>query len=263
MVLFGPGCGDENGDENDRPNPAALITLASDLSVATSLALQAETLGEIGLPPAAPRFAPADTLLPGEITCPLVGTTSDSLARFLTLDFADGCVSDLDGLTASGAVVFTVTDNALGNGTRLSAEFQGYARQGRRTEGGLEAEERGQFLDISMSLLVLTGGSMGGILSGDLVAKRLSDPTGPAYCRDWMIDEGSGSMTISGFNYTFDVLDTLVVPTCCGFPVEGALAVTGAGLIPAFFDFGDGTCDSLATLTISGDRQTIALGYAL
>jgi hypothetical protein len=265
-VLPGAGCGDDEGNGGNRPNPLAVIATASDVSTLTVLGLQAGTLGPLAFSSApSPPFAvsaPADTLFPPPLLCPTVSTTVDSAADFLYFDFGEGCVSTLDGRFTAGFLTFTVTDNSLGNGLRFTADLDGFSRDGRCALGGiLDVEERGSLLDLDASIVVFTQGSLGGALSGSFTAEPEDGPGTPYYCRTWTIEAGSGTMTIGGVDFAFGVQDTLTVSTCCAYPTRGVLSVVGDGFTPAFFDFGNGTCDSLAVLTIGGEKQTIALGY--
>ncbi len=86
----------------------------------------------------------------------------------------------------------------------------------------------------------------------------------PAYCASWIIPSGSGSVEgVVGSQeiaFGFSVTDTIFVSTCCAYPTAGELRITASGLIPATVDFGNGTCDNVATLTIAGRSQEITLG---
>jgi hypothetical protein len=266
--LLPGGCGDdEEGGSGNRPNPLAVIAAASDVSVLSVLGLQAGTLGPLAFPPGsapAPGFAPADSFFPPPLLCPLVTVTRDSLGDSMAFDFGDGCVSTMDGRFTEGRVTFDVTANSLGNGLRFTAaDLGGFSRDGRTVLGGdLFVEERGQLLDIDASLVSFAQGSLDAILSATFTAGPDGDgPGSPYYCRTWTIGAGSGTITVGGLDYGIAVLDTLVVSTCCAYPVRGTVSVTGDGRTPAFLDFGNGTCDSLAVLTIGGQTQAVVLGY--
>jgi hypothetical protein len=71
------------------------------------------------------------------------------------------------------------------------------------------------------------------------------------------VEGGVGSQEIA---FGFSVTDTMFVSTCCAYPTAGILRITAGGMIPATVDFGDGTCDNVATLTIAGHSQQITLG---
>jgi hypothetical protein len=272
-VLFaaaGPwtGCGDDDeGGGGGGPNPLAVIATASDVSVLSVLALQAGSLGPLAFPDFGPgprfAFAPADTFFPPPLLCPMVSATGDSLGDSMTFDFGNGCVSTMDGQLTAGLVAFEAGTNTLGNGLRFSsADLGGFSRNGRTVlSGELAVEERGMLLDVDIPFTAFSQGSVDGSLSGSFTAGPSGDPADPYYCRTWKIGEGSGTATFGGLDYAFSVLDTLVVSTCCGFPLQGSLTVVREGRTPAFFDFGNGTCDSLAVLTIGGEKQTIVLGY--
>jgi hypothetical protein len=62
--------------------------------------------------------------------------------------------------------------------------------------------------------------------------------------------------------YNFDVLESLFLSTCYAYPMQGQMTITSSDLLPALLDFGEGTCDNLATLTVGGETDTISLGYS-
>lgn len=262
--LVTPGCGDDETSGNNRPNPVAVIAAATDMAVLSGVSLQAALLGTLAFPPVTPLSpAPADTLFPPPLICPTVQTWSDSTgADTLSLDYGAGCPSVLDGQTVSGTVLLDVGSNTLGNGYRFLTNFQDYSRNERMITGGtMSAEERGFFVDVTAVDLILTGVAVGGTLDASFTAEGPMGSGDPFYCRDWTIASGSGTMTIGNTDYAVEVLEPLVIDTCCPYPREGLLSITVSGLTPAFFDYGTGVCDSLATLTIGGDTQTIVMGY--
>jgi hypothetical protein len=261
------GCGDDDeGGSGNGPNPLAVIATASDVSILSVLGLQAGTLGPLVFPalPVAPGFAaaPVDSFFPPPLVCPTVSTTGEALGDSLIFDFGEGCASTLDGQLTSGVLTFVVGANTLGNGLKFTAgDLAGFSRNDRTVVAGeLTVEERGQLLDLDIPFAAVSQGSLDGTLSASLTAAPRDDPP-PYYCRTWAVGSGSGTATLGGLDYAFSVLDTLVVSTCCAFPVKGILSVIREGRTPAFLDFGNGTCDSLAVLNIGGEKQTIVLGY--
>ena len=100
--------------------------------------------------------------------------------------------------------------------------------------------------------------SLGGLLTAALTAN--SQGSSSPGCDDWLVS-GFGVETISGFDYSFDIIEALTINTCCAYPTSGEITISGSGLVPAFLDFGSGTCDNIATLTVAGETQTVTLGY--
>ena len=257
LLALNSGCGEDEETGGDVPDPRALIAVASDVSLITVLALQAQTLAEIGLPPiTAP--APADTVLPGQITCPLV----EANPGLLGMDFGAGCTSDLDGTLGIGAVSFMATADSTLKTYRLLAEIQNFSRDGRNVDGDLDIEDTGFTVNVNATLLTMSGAGPEGILSGFLSANRSPAAGIPAYCTAWSIDQGLGAMDIGNIPYNFDVTESLFFSTCCAYPTRGQMRVTSPGLPPALLDFGEGTCDNLAILTVGGETDTSSLGYS-
>ena len=239
------GCGDEDIDEDGLPNPIAVITLASDVSIASIVGLQ-----EYGLV--------RDT--PGSLLCPLVQVFSDTTGpRGVDMEYGTGCTSDLDGTESAGLITATFVNQPLP--IDFFTDFQDYTRDGRAISGGLDVDANGPVGTILLDpiLLGFSLESLDGVMTAALTAS--SQGSSSPNCDNWQLT-GFGAETIAGFDYDFDILEALTISTCCAYPVSGEIAVTGPGIVPAFIDFGDGTCDDKATLTIAGETQTITLGYA-
>lgn len=253
-------CGDdEENSKGSIPNSVALVATASDIAIVTSLGFQARTLAELSQPIPGAGLVLPDTLFPGVLTCPVSDQVQDSTGTYLSMDYGPVCDSDLDGLPTSGAALFSLNFGGP-SGFDMSTELDTFAREGRLLQGTLDIEQNLGLIDVHPRFLSLSGKSLSGVLSASFVGIS-KGPTGPEYCRDWIIVDGGGSMTIGDFTYTVDVLDTLRISTCCPYPLEGEIMIGGGNLAPAFFDFGDGTCDNQARLTVGGESQTIALGY--
>jgi hypothetical protein len=258
------------------PDAPAMEAVAAGAAGASALGVQAYTLGilaDVGRKPVVTstwNLAGGDTLLPGILTCPVVTAEAGGGSFLLRLNYGSGCVSKLDSLTTSGQIEFTAA--ALSpSGLELTAEFRDFVRDGRAVDGILEASgHTGEAVAISARALGLTGQGAAILLNADLSAQRVGalvmdiPPLEPAYCATWIIPSGSGSVEgVVGSQeiaFGFSVTDTMFVSTCCAYPTAGILRITAGGMIPATVDFGDGTCDNVATLTIAGHSQEITLG---
>jgi len=60
----------------------------------------------------------------------------------------------------------------------------------------------------------------------------------------------------NGFQRTGEVTEHLVRELSCAYLVSGVLNVEQEGIV-ATLDFGDGTCDNIAVMTINGQEYTI------
>lgn len=253
---FGLSCGDD--ETSHGLNPLAVIAVASDVSLITVLGLQAHTAGRMTLPPfQAPGSAA--TPAPTVIACPAITAGGDSL---LQLDFGAGCVSDFDSTFGSGLLSFDTNPDPVLNTYNLSSQIDGYSRDGRLVSGELELGDTGvNLVTLTASLVTFSGGGLGGLLSGFL---STTEDMGQSvdYCTVWIASEQStGAMSIGDDLYGFTITAPLTFSTCCAYPTQGEMTVENSGR-SATIDFGDGTCDNQAVMTVGGESQTIVLGIA-
>ena len=271
LVLGLTACGD-NGSSPGRvsPEPADMATVASDLALVTGLGLQQATVAKLVSPQvqgAGPGLAPAatDTLLRELVTCPLVLRHREAASSY-ELRYGAGCVSGFDGLASSGSIQFTVDSEPPFIAFDMSSSFDTFVRGGRRVSGLADIMGATTLrLTLEASGLYMSGRGAGGFFTASLDIAPGEDPCGGGddpLCAGWrVLPGGSGSLSTSLYIYNISVQDTLVVSGCHPHLVRGVIAVTSAGTYPAFIDFGDGTCDDIAIMTVEGRTQTLILGY--
>jgi len=249
-------CGDDESEGNDGLNPLAVIAVASDVSLITVVGLQAHTAGDMTLPVLSAPGLPTE-LVPAAIVCPAITAPGDSL---LVLDFAAGCVSDFDSTFGAGTLTFDVFPDPVLKTYGLSTQIDGYSRDGRSVSGALDIGDTGvNLVNITPTLVAFSGGGLGGVLSAFLSATETS---GVDYCTVWSVSsQSSGAVSIGDDLYNFAVTAPIVFATCCAYPTQGEMTVSSSGK-SATIDFGDGTCDNEAVLTLGGESQTIVLGFA-
>jgi len=81
---------------------------------------------------------------------------------------------------------------------------------------------------------------------------------------NWLDDEyvitGSASGTnFEGNSFTVNITSGLHIQLICPYITEGVFELTPSGRATRTFDYGDGTCDGLATLTVNGSSFQIYL----
>ncbi len=273
LILL-PGCNDGGSTDLRSPDPAAMASVATDVALVESVGLQAYVIAGLALTvgalgpdrgPGSAAPAPADTVLEDRITCPTVITGRDAGTTTLRLDYGSGCTATLDSLRTSGSILYAVTAGTP-SGFDLSAEFDRFARGGRLVDGILDVTAAGaQRVEIAASALNLNGPGPGGVLvDGSFTARLFPIEVPPVPVSPyvpWRITEGSATVYNGSVGYTVGVSDTLTGSTGCPYPTGGEIVITAAGLLPARVDFGDGTCDDQAVLTVAGSSRTITLGY--
>jgi hypothetical protein len=271
-VLSLAACND-NSPTPKTPDTASLASVGTDMGTAGVFGAQSYALGILVnakdqdapgiLLPQHPT--PGDTLLPGVLTCPVVYPGEPQGAAFtIVMDFGDGCESILDGAPASGKITFVVNDRPP-TGIEAEVDFtdSGFTRGDLQVDGllSLTGDSQNQ-TTINAQALGLTSSSGSVLLNAALDAERVTEqaPPGPAYCSQWRIVSGTGSVVVANTNFKFTVVDTVMLSTCCAYPLSGSIEITSAGYQNALLDFGTGECDAAASITVGGKTQAITLG---
>lgn len=200
---------------------------------------------------------------PAAITIPACATvTHDSLNKTITLDFGSGCVG-ADGKTRAGQLVLTYTRRLYIPGATLSIQSVGYNVDGVQVEGTKTMTNVSPNFQSNISLNVtLTGGKLI-FANGDTATRavnktytwvRAAHPAGDRY----EVDGTVRGTNRSGDAYSCTIVSTLIRKRLCvrqgiRIPVKGLKLIKKTGRPNLLVDFGDGTCDTLVTLTANGN----------
>jgi hypothetical protein len=185
--------------------------------------------------------------------------------KTLTLNFGTGC-SSWDGIVRKGSVAYTFSGPLFSPGTTVSVSFNGYSVNGYGIQGTYAITNNSTQNGISFTTLVTNG-----IIT-------YPDATNYHYSHNKTYTQTAGAGTpfdlsddvysISG-NSAFSASDgsSLVLNTntplirtfSCLNITQGVVAFVYNQSISGTIDFGDGTCDNSATLTVGNIHKTITL----
>ncbi len=208
--------------------------------------------------------------------CPTT-TFSAPLGEFpntMTIDFGESCVSYL-GLERSGIVMATFTGPYAMQGTIITVTTDNYFVNGNKVEGtktvineGLNADGNIYFsISVVDGLITLETGET---ISWDATRIReWKEGDGTLALEDdvYAISDGivadfaASGINRNGVAFTTHIAEPLVKEMDCIWMVSGILEVTPEGLTTRELDFGDGTCDNNATLTIGVFTTEISVPY--
>lgn len=80
------------------------------------------------------------------------------------------------------------------------------------------------------------------------------------FCDDvYLISGTANGVSRKGKPYTVNITSPLRKQICCRWVVSGTLVISPTGLQNRIIDFGAGTCDNSATVTIAGNTFTFAM----
>jgi len=273
-VLAGlPGCGGDETAPDREPTVDAVLALAGQVAGLIQVSADYYTVVEVGYGadndgPKGLALHPGvgDTLLADVLTCPVVykeAPEKSGSMDTLVVDFGDGCMGQLDSVLTSGDFHMYVTnkppasydvaldiDNLLRGDT---VHVQG--------DVALDGEQSTVQVD-SPSLQYVLGSTVIAETTGSLLLERLSDPelVDGTLCLDWSAEAGGGTASWEGTVWDFSLQTPVGHGACCRYPTSGTVHFQADGFVPVLVDFGDGTCDAEAEITIGSRIQTVSLG---
>ena len=208
--------------------------------------------------------------------CPTT-TFSAPLGEFpntMTIDFGESCVGYL-GLERSGIVMATFTGPYAADGTMITVTTDNYFVNGNKVEGIKTVTNEGLNGEGNMFFSVVVTDGLITLETGETISwdatrtREWREGEGTLALEDdiYAISDGIGAdFAASGINrngvaFTTHIAEPLVKEMDCFWMVSGILEVTPEGLTTRELDFGDGTCDNNATLTIGAFTTEITLPY--
>ena len=199
--------------------------------------------------------------------CALV--THDFEAMTITIDFGEECELR-NGKIVSGVIFITYTDRKFIPGSTITTTLENFMVDGKLIEGTRVVENISESLEDNPTFhITLTGGKV--TIEDGSFATREADKT-VMWVRaanplndEWHILEGStaNGVNVDGIEYSMTVVETIIYKNFCEdqfikAPVAGVKLVI-KGDNEYVIDFGDGECDTLATITHNGETWTIEL----
>jgi hypothetical protein len=183
--------------------------------------------------------------------------------KTLTIDFGTGTVCK-DGKTRSGQIIGSWNGRYRDSGTVISITFNNYTVNGDKVEGtktvtNLGHNSRGNLhfsIIISNAKITTSKGTISWQSTRD--REWVAGSNTPTIFDDVYNITGSASGTnIKGQTFTITITNALVVNLACRFIEAGTLTITSsASASSGIVDYGNGTCDDLATFTYNNKTYT-------
>ncbi len=199
--------------------------------------------------------------------CATVTHDTMSSPRVLTIDFGStNCLCN-DGKYRRGKIKVAYTGRYADSGTVRTFSFDQYfindnQLTGRKTVTNMGRNGQGQpvFSIVQNDSLILTNGN--GIRSWN--STRTRTWTAGYNTTTWTDDaydvSGSAMLTrASGKTFSILITTPLHRALSCDWIESGVVTITPTGGVTRTLDFGNGGCDSTATLTVNGQTRTVQL----
>jgi hypothetical protein len=203
----------------------------------------------------------------GILSCATVTVTpQNTFPKTITIDFGNGCTS-ADGITRKGKINITLSDYVHNTGATAVMTFDNYYTVGFKVEGTITWTNTSTPNGISWTRQI-TNGKVTEPLTGYYWThegtKNVTQTAGASTPTNLLDDVYSvtGNHTVTnpaGKTRTVTILEALEKKTTCHNVSKGKMKIQATSHF-AILDYGDGTCDNIATITIDGNPpRTIML----
>jgi hypothetical protein len=184
---------------------------------------------------------------------------STGITRKLTIDFGTGTTCK-DGKTRSGQIIATWTGRYRDAGTVITITFVNYTVNGDKVEGTKTVTNLGKNSNGNIHYSIVVKGAKittsKGVISWESTRDRewvAGSNTMDIFDDVYNITGSASGTNIKGVSYTITITSPLVVNLACRFIESGTLSIsTSNSTSTGIVDFGNGTCDDLATFTWNG-----------
>lgn len=193
---------------------------------------------------------------------------STTFPKVITIDYGDGCTIEINGetFTRKGKIEITITNRWFLPGAIRASKFIDFYVNDIKIEGTRTIENKGENAEGNIEFAItLTDGKIS--FNDTLIYKREAERT-KEWVRAanplndiWYIEGGCSGVNLDGYEYSHLVTEKLMVVRCEELKhrwtiVQGVVEIVKNGNT-ATIDYGNGTCDNAAILTINGEEKEI------
>lgn len=177
--------------------------------------------------------------------------------KVFTIDFGTGCT--YNGMTRSGIITITITDYVMNNGSIMTIERgSNYYVNGRKVEGTVVYENTTTNPATPQWTRTITNGkitNLAGVVFNHYGTRTVKQTAGVStlLLADNIYEITSGNHTITksdGSSLSETVVEPLIKKYACSHISQGQLDLQGS-VLDGILDYGNNTCDNLATYTHS------------
>lgn len=284
-ILFLTSCKkDNNTSAINNPGPQLSVEAAQNDAIAEqqfndvfniSMAVQSSDAGaEIGLGTGTNilyRATDADRIAsPVSAHCYTVTVDpkgADNFPKTVTVDFGSGCTG-IDGKVRSGKIITVFSGPMMTAGSTASTTFEDYKVDSFMVDGTFAIQNTSTSNKMAWTVTItdgkITNTNSGKWIKRDAVHEHTQiegngTPFNPLDDVYEITGHATGSNS-SGNSWSTDITQPLMRKFVCQWREKGKITLSlKSNSIIAVLDYGDGSCDDEATITISGITKTINL----
>ncbi len=200
--------------------------------------------------------------------CANVTLDTTAFPYVLTIDFGDtNCLCN-DGRYRRGKILVSFTGRYYHPGTVITTTFDDYYVNDNQVEGIKTVTNMGfndagnMHWEITVNGVITLAGDGGTITWNSQKGREWIDGIQTRFNKwdDKYLITGTATGTrANGLSWTRTIINPLRIELACRFIVSGTVNIQPEGRPLRVLDFGDGTCDNIATVTVNGNTHTIYL----
>ena len=214
------------------------------------------------------RVDGADSV-PGCTTITVTPADINTYPKTVVVDFGTGCTGWY-GVTRSGSITYTLSGKFKNPGSTATAVFNNYKVNGYKLEGSYYVKNNSSIgaggvivlfnSSVTDGKVTYPNGTTWYTYSGTKAIQQTAG-IGSTNYNDYVfaITGAHSYASFTGKTLTDSVTTALVKQVSCKNISAGVVAFTYNGTIKGTLDYGAGTCDSIATITIGSVTKTIGL----
>ena len=269
FAFFGTSCTSDNNVATD----ASLTTTATDEAQAASLSDAVINTADIYVNTLADNGYSTPSAVKGQVDITGVTITLDkkdsiTFPKIITIDFGTTGYIDNRGDTLKGKVIITVSDKIWKPGATKTIKLVDFYVNGNNIKGsksivnnGLNAAKNPSYTTTVSDTIIRVDKSTI-IRNATRTRERIDNAGTPRIFWDdkFSITGSSSGINAKGVAYTVTITSPLIIYNNYPYFVQGTVTTT-TETRTAILDFGDGTKDRKATLTINGVTKDITLKH--
>ena len=269
FAFFGTSCTSDNNVATD----ASLTTTATDEAQAASLSDAVINTADIYVNTLADNGYSTPSAVKGQVDITGVTITLDkkdsiTFPKIITIDFGTTGYIDNRGDTLKGKVIITVSDKIWKPGATKTIKLVDFYVNGNNIKGsksivnnGLNAAKNPSYTTTVSDTIIRVDKSTI-IRNATRTRERIDNAGTPRIFWDdkFSITGSSSGVNAKGVAYTVAITSPLIIYNNYPYFVQGTVTTT-TETRTAILDFGDGTKDRKATLTINGVTKDITLKH--
>ncbi len=202
-----------------------------------------------------------------EIACAMITLQQGELAKWVTIDFGNGCDGP-DGKTRKGKIKVEYTGGWLTKGAVITTIAENFYVNDLKIAGTRVVTSQG-IKDAALSLSVkIVGGKIiwpdGSFLTRESVRTHKIMLSEDLSAIELQVTGGASGVTREGIEYAAEIIEPLVFTTSCSnsaiyLPVSGMKTITVPELPVFTINYGEGACDNKFTVITDRGSKEITL----